>query len=264
MCFTLFATGLGWTFDKLKKLESKGGTIFTDPSVFISGGIAGAVGRAAAIPFDQGGLKGPGQAVYRRIPQFGILMWLYVPLSSAIHNDKEGPGQKMFTTFFLGAFSGFVMRTICNPVNRVRDEALRTGEPFMTTAKALKKKTWLHFYYTTPNLFANSIYFGTLMVAFEGIRRFMERNGASTDNKGSVILTNTIAGGAAATVASCVTYPYSAHRYLQTVIHDSALCRGLAPTLLKEVPMMAVTFGVFSALQPIFAPHHGKRVGFGY
>lgn len=264
MCFTLFATGAAWTMDKFKKLEGRGGIVFSDPFVFLSAGIAGFAGRAAAIPFDQGGPKGPFQACYRRIPQFGILMWLYVPLSSKINADITDPGHKMFTTFFLGSLAGYFMRVICNPVNRVRDESMRTGDTFFNTARTLKNKTYLQFYYTTPNLIANSLYCGTLMVCFEGIRRFMERNGCSTDSYASVVLTNTVAGGAAATIASTVCYPYSAHRYLQTVIHDSALCRGLPATLVKEVPMMAVSFGVFSALQPLFAPHHGKRVGFGY
>lgn len=264
MCFTLFATGTAWTADKLKKLEKRGAVVFADPFVFLSGGLAGAAGRAAALPFDQGGMKGPGQAVYRRIPQFGILMWLYVPLSSKINTDITEPGHKLFSTFFIGFLAGFVMRLICNPVNRVRDESMRTGESFLATVKSLKSKTWLQFYYTTPNLLVNAFYCGVLMVCFEGIRRFMERNGASTDNMASVVVTNTIAGGAAAAVASTVCYPYSAHRYLQTVIHDSAICRGLPATLIKEVPMMAVSFGVFSLLQPLFAPHHGKRVGFGY
>lgn len=264
MCFTLFATGVAWTGDKFKKLENRGAIIFTDPFVFLSGGIAGAVGRAAALPFDQGGRKGAVQAVYRRIPQFGILMWMYVPLSSKINVDIYEPPHKLFSTFFLAFLAGFVMRVICNPVNRIRDEAMRTGDSFLATAQSLRKKTLLQFYYTTPNLFANALYFGVLIASFEGVRRFMERNGASTDSYASVVLTNTVAGGAAATIATTACYPYSAHRYLQTVIHDSALCRGLGATLLKEVPMMAVSFGTFSALQPLFAPHHGKRVGFGY
>jgi hypothetical protein len=264
MCFTLFATGMAWVGDKFKKLENRGAIVFADPFVFLSGGIAGAAGRAAAISFDKGGPKGPVQAVYRRIPQFGVLMWIYVPLSSKISVDIDEPGHKMFSTFFIGFLAGLVMRVICNPVNRVRDEAMRTGDSFLVTAQALRKKTYLQFYYTTPNILVNAFYCGVLMVCFEGIRRFMERNGASTDNYFSVVATNTVAGGAAAAVASTVCYPYSAHRYLQTVIHDSAICRGLPATLLKEVPMMAVSFGAFSALQPLFAPHHGKRVGFGY
>lgn len=264
MCFTLFATGTAWTLDKFKKLENRGSIVFTDPFVFLSAGIAGAAARAAVVPLDAGGAKGPGQAIYRRIPQFGILMWLYVPLSSQINPDITDPRHKMFSTFFIGFLAGTIMRIICNPINRVRDEVLRTQEPFLTTARKLKNKTILQFYYTTPNIFANGLYCGVLMTAFEGFRRFAERNFATVDNKASVVLTNTVAGAAAATVASCVCYPYSAHRYLQTVIHDSAICRGLGPTLLKEVPLMALSFGIFSALQPIFAPHHGKRVGFGY
>jgi hypothetical protein len=264
MCFTLFATGTAWVADKFKKLESRGSVVFADPFVFLSGGLAAIAGRAAAIPFDQGGPKGPVQAIYRRIPQFGIVMWVYVPLASKINVDIAEPGHKMFSTFFIGFLAGLVMRVICNPVNRIRDESLRTGENFLTTAKSLRSKTYLQFYYTTPNILAGALYYGVLMVCFEGIRRFMERNGASTDSYLSVVATNTVAGGAAAAVASTVAYPYSAHRYLQTVIHDSAICRGLPATLLKEVPMMAVSFGVFSALQPVIAPHHGKRVGFGY
>lgn len=71
-------------------------------------------------------------------------------------------------------------------------------------------------------------------------------------------------GGVATAVASTVTYPYNAHRYTQTVIHISSICCGLGATLLKEVPLMAPTFGMFSALEPLPSPKHGVRCGFDY
>ncbi|RNF17173.1 hypothetical protein TcG_05804 [Trypanosoma cruzi] len=280
MCFTLFFTGITWTLDRLRKIERRSAIILTDPYVFLSGGLAGLAGRAAAIPFDHGGIKGPAQACYRRIPQFGILIWVYVPLASQLLPGTERePPLKAFTTFIIGAFAGFVMRLICSPVNRVRDECLRTGDSFLKTCQIFKSKTVLQFFYTTPPLMANAIYFGTLLTVFEGLRRFCERNrllsiNVEKDKNGkdvfelgnyaAVACVNTVVGGVAAGVASTVCYPLSAHTYKQTVIHDSAICRGLLPTLKKEMPMMAVSFGVFSLLQPIIAPHHGIRVGFGY
>ncbi|KAH9579792.1 hypothetical protein LSM04_001587 [Trypanosoma melophagium] len=280
MCFAVFFSGVAWTFDRLNKIQRRSSIIFTDPFVFLSGGLAGLAGRAAVIPFDKGGVKGPAQACYRRMPQFGLLMWFYVPLASQLLPGTErDPAFKAFTTFVLGTFAGFMMRLICNPVNRVRDECLRTGESFLKTCQRFKSKTVLQFFYTTPPLMANAIYFGTLMTVFEGLRRFCERNriipihiekdknGKDIFNAGNyatVALGNTLVGGVAAGVASTLCYPLSAHAYHQTVIHDSAICRGLLPTLRKEIPMMAVSFGVFSLLQPIIAPHHGTRVGFGY
>jgi hypothetical protein len=264
MCFTVFLTGSAYVAEKFKKVERKLSSVVTDPFIFLSGGIAGAAGRLAALPFDHGGVKGSMNAVYRRAPQFGLLMWFYVPTASTTLPQVYDPVQKMTTTFLIGAFSGFFMRAICNPVNRTRDEAIRLNTNFLSAANYLRKKTVLQFYYTTPNLFANALYFGALMTCFEGLRRFMERNGVPQETNLQVVMTNTVAAAGAATVASCVTYPYSAHRYLQTVIHDSAICRGLGATLLKEIPMMAVSFGVFSVLTPIVSPKHSKYAGFGY
>ena len=264
MCLTLFFSSTTYIFDSLRKLERRGWVVFADPFVFCSGGFAGAVARAAVLPFDNGGVKGPYQTVYRRIPQWGILFWVYVPLSSKINVDVKNPQEKLVSTFVLAFLAGFIMRLICNPVNRTRDEAVRMNVSFLEAAKRLRSKTYLQFFYTTPPLTANALYFGTLLVCFEGLRRFAERNGASIDHPVAVVVTNGIAGGVAGGMASTICYPFSAHRYLQTVIHDSALCRGLIPTLMKEVPMCAVAFGTFSMLQPLFAGHHTKRVGFGY
>lgn len=280
MCLTVFFTGITWTLDRLHKIERRGAIVLTDPFVFFSGGLAGLAGRAAALPFDRGGIKGPAQACYRRMPQFGLFVWIYVPLASQLLPGTErDPPFKAFSTFLLGAFAGFVMRLICNPINRVRDECLRTGDSFWKTCQVFKSKTVLQFFYTTPPLMVNAVYFGTLMTIFEGLRRFAERNSLvpikvekeeggreklTTSNYTAVAAGNAVIGGISAAAASTICYPLSAHIYRQTVIHDSALCRGLLPTLRKEVPMMAVSFGVFSLLQPIIAPHHGTRVGFGY
>jgi hypothetical protein len=285
------------------KIEKETFKTFTDPGTFLSGAIAGGVGRVAAIPFDQGGKKGIQQTVARRMPQFGLLMMFYCPIAHKLLPGLEtDPKSKMLTTFMIGAAAGFNMRFLCNPVSRVMDESLRTGKPPLDVVRILKNKTILQFWYTMPNLLANAVYFGTLFTVFEGMRRFNERNFVpiqrkredddeillmgddgqvqvvtkphtgpsvvdhnwSWRNYTATVASNFVVGGAAATVASTVCYPLSAHQYMQTVIHDSALCRGLLPTLLKEVPMMAVAFATFSALQPLLAPRHGVRCGFGY
>ncbi|CBZ36246.1 hypothetical protein, conserved [Leishmania donovani] len=286
------------------KIQKETPKTLTDPGTFLAGAVAGGLGRVAALPCDQGGPKGIMQTVGRRIPQFGFLMMFYCPIAhKLLPGLEEDPVSKMLTTFMIGAFAGLNMRLVCNPISRVMDESRRTGKSPIDTARIMKNKTILHFWYTTPNLIANAMYFGTLFTVFEGLRRFNERNFAaivqnepaedtfvvreevqeqlvgqrprhrgpavvdhnwSWKNYTTTVASNFVLGGAAATVASTVCYPLSAHQYMQTVIHDSAICRGLTPTLLKEVPMVAVMFGTFSAIQPLLAPRHGVRCGFGY
>ncbi|RNF09719.1 hypothetical protein TraAM80_01987 [Trypanosoma rangeli] len=75
------------------------------------------------------------------MPQFGVLMWFYVPLASHFLPDAErDPSLKAFTTFIIGTFSGFMMRLICNPVNRVRDEYLCTGDFVSNNMQDLQKQ----------------------------------------------------------------------------------------------------------------------------
>ncbi|GET90829.1 hypothetical protein, conserved [Leishmania tarentolae] len=286
------------------KIEKETPKTLTDPGTFLSGAIAGGLGRVAALPFDQGGPQGITQTVTRRMPQFGFLMMFYCPIAhKLLPGLEEDPLSKMLATFMVGAFAGFNMRLVCNPISRIMDESRRMGKSPMDTAHIMKNKTILQFWYTTPNLIANAMYFGTLFTVFEGLRRFNERNFfpivqnvssmealvAGEDMQGQVVeprprhrgpevvdqnwnwknYTTTVAsnfflGGVAATVASTVCYPLSAHQYMQTVIHDSAICRGLGATLLKEVPMVSVMFCTFSAIEPLLAPRHGVRCGFGY
>ncbi|AAZ11912.1 uncharacterized protein TEOVI_000100300 [Trypanosoma equiperdum] len=280
MVLTTVVGGIGTTFERLHKIERQKLAVLRDPLVLVTGSMAGLAGRAVALPFDEGGNKGPKRALQRRAPQFGILMWFYVPVSARLLPGTEvNPPYKAFTTFMIGAVAGFVMRLICNPINRVSDECLRTGDSFRKTCQIFRSKTILQFFYTTPPLMVNAVYFGTLLTVFEGLRRFCERNRilplrVERDSSGKEIINfvnhftvgvgHTVVGGVAAAVASTVCYPLSAHFYQQTVIHDSAICRGLMPTLRKEVPMMAVSFGVFSLLQSLLARHHGPRAGFGY
>nr|CCC91061.1 unnamed protein product [Trypanosoma congolense IL3000] len=271
---------VGMPFERLWKIQRQKSSVLRDPIVLLTGSAAGFVGRAAALSFDNGGAKGTMQTLQRRAPQFGILMWLYVPISSQLLPGTEtSPPFKALTTFLIGAFSGFMMRLMYNPVGRVWDECLRTGNGVAKTCQIFRSQTILQFYYTTPPLMANALYFGTLLTVFEGLRRFSERNGllplqieekenhrevSRLRNYPIVVVGHTVLGGLAAAVASTVCYPFSAHCYQQTVIHDSAICRGLESTLRKEVPMIAVSFGVFSMLQHVLARHHGLRAGFGY
>ncbi|EPY24804.1 hypothetical protein STCU_00977 [Strigomonas culicis] len=296
-----WAYGLAWwVVGRLNKIEKETFKSLKDPGVFISAALAGGVARTIVFPLDHGGAKGFTQTIGRRMPQFGFLMMFYCPVAHRLLPGTEAdPLSKMLTTFMVGAMAGFNMRLVCNPISRVMDECARTGQKPQDVMRILKNKTILQFWYTTPNLIANALYFGTLFTVFEGLRRFSERSllplvtnegagallasdevakatGETKEVAGDLIRTfnmqnyttqvvqNFVVGGTAAAVATTVCYPYSAHRYLQTVIYDSALCRGLLPTLIKEVPMMAAMFGCFSLLQPLFAPRHGARCGFGY
>ncbi|CCW61610.1 unnamed protein product [Phytomonas sp. EM1] len=294
--------GIKWTTFIILKDESETIKSFKDPGTFISGALAGGLARSCVISIDKGGPKGTVQSVCRRMPQLGFLMMFYAtPASHMLPGLEETPFTKMVTTFLVAACAGFNMRFVCNPISRVADESLRTGKSWLQVARILNGKTILQFWYTGPNFFANALYYGMLLTVFEGLRRFSERNffpiqrGVGGSSRAAITsgdhsqvgssptasssrppqqygsdiymrtaLTNFFIGGVSAGVASTLCYPYSAHRYLQTVIYDSAICRGLGQTLAKEVPMMAVFFGTFSLLQPIFAPHHGVRCGFGY
>ncbi|CAD2218053.1 hypothetical protein AGDE_05379 [Angomonas deanei] len=297
-----------WVIGRVNKIENATLKSITDPGTFISGALAGAVGRMAALPFDKGGPKGIQQTILRRMPQMGCLMMFYCPVARKIlpGTEKE-PRTKLLATFLVASMAGFNMRFFTNPITRVLDESARSGKSPKEVAKIFKNKTILQFWYCSPNLLANALYFGTLLTVFEGLRRFSERNilplrentaeelqsegihlqadGAivpvvdaakpvpvsksffvefNPQNYATQVAQNFVIGGVAATVASTICYPFSAHQYLQTVIHDSAICRGLIPTLLKEVPMMATFFATFSLIQPILAPRHGARCGFGY
>lgn len=292
-----------WFIGRVNSIEKQTFKSVTDPGTFVSGALAGALGRCASLPFDKGGAKGVSQTIARRMPQFGCLMMFYCPVAAHLLPGLEKkPRSKMATTFLIGACAGFNMRLVCNPISRVADECLRTQKSPQDIIRILKNKTILQFWYTGPNLFASALYFGTLFTVFEGLRRYNERNflpirhngpvetdaasgGAESGQqealrprKGPAVVdrnynmynyvsqsaANAVIGGTAAAIATTVCYPYSAHRYLQTVIHNSAVCRGLLPTLLKEVPMMTVFFGTFTLLEPFLSPRHGVRAGFGY
>lgn len=297
-------SSLLWTTYRLYKIEGETWKTFLHPGTFLSGAVAGGVARAAVLAIDRGGTKGAAQTVGRRVPQMGFLMMFYVPVAANLLPGLEkNPFAKMCTTFLVASMAGFNMRLVTNPISRVLDEARRTGKSPQEVCRVFKSKTILQFWYTGPNLFANALYFGTMLTVFEGLRRYAERNWfpiqrnaveetvvmqngevqlvetPAPEKKGTLavvdrnfnahnyrttIATNFVLGGTAAAVASTVCYPYSAHRYLQTVIYDSAICRGLLPTLAKEVPMMAVFFATFSVLQPLFSSRHGTRCGFGY
>lgn len=296
--FELLATGYTnvlWAVASVLGIEKNTLKSVTDPGTFLSGALAGGMARAFVLPLDRGGQKGIARTVFRRMPQAGCLMLFYTTSAAQmLPGTEKDPARKMASTFLVASMAGFNMRLLCNPITRVGDESLRTGDSPLHTIRKFRSKTILQFWYCAPNLFANALYFGLLLTTFEGLRRFSERNFVSirkekavasreathggkiegspympkdlvnTSNYIPVATTNAICGGIAAAFASTVCYPYSASRYMQTVIHESALCRGLRSTLLKEVPFIAITFGTFSLLQPIFSPQHGARCGFGY
>lgn len=248
----------------------------------MSGALAGGFARALVIPLDRGGAKGVRTTIFRRMPQMGCLMMFYTyNAQRVLPGSEKKPSSKLVSTFLVASCAGFNMRLLCNPITRVGDEKLRTGDRTIEVIRRFKSKTILQFWYCAPNLLANALYCGVLLTTFEGLRRFNERNffpmhpkaiepASESSTEGLMFknahyaATNFVCGGIAAAFASTVCYPYSAHQYLQTVIHDSSLCRGLVPTLVKEVPQVAIALGTFTLLQPLLAPHHGVRCGFGY
>lgn len=257
-------TFLGYSVEQLFGAQGNIGACLTDPTPLVCGAIAGGVGRALILPIDMGGSKGPIQTVIRRVPQYALLFGLYVPVCATLNKKVTDPQKKAATTLMCGALAGFYMRLWTNPINRIFSEASRMGVSPQVAAKALKNKTILQFWYTGHPMMANAMYFGALMTCFEGTRRLFERNGAPAGEPVSNALTNGAAGAVGALVASTVTYPISANSYAQTVIHDSAICRGMIPTLAKEVPLAFFVFGTYSYLQSTIASHHRARGGFGY
>lgn len=67
------------TVGRVLKIEFNTPKTFGDPGTFLSGAVAGGVGRLAVLPIDSGGVKGMQQTVLRRLPQFGLLMMFYCP-----------------------------------------------------------------------------------------------------------------------------------------------------------------------------------------
>lgn len=266
MCLTLFASIFSWFADKTRKLERRTHVIVTDPHVFISSGIASAVARAAIIPIDNGGTKGPFQAVYRRIPQWGIVLWVYVPLAKHLLPAKTfSPERKAWTTFYIACFAGLLMRIITNPINKARDEAV--GSNFSAAAtKIWREKGIQGFYNGQHPLIPNMFYFGITLTVFEGFRRYFDYKGYIPQDSvvGNAAWNGAVATGASA-FGSTIMYPLSRMRYEGSVTRlDSVINRSWRATVLKEAPMTGLVFFGFSLLQPIFAPHHGKRCGFGY
>jgi hypothetical protein len=252
-----------WTIEEFSKIDKYSTAVLNEPGTVVSAGIAGAVGRAVVLPLDLGGPKGPVATVARRAPQWAVLFGIYVPLANRINSHFKDPLHKLYSTVFIGAMAGWLMRALCNPISRVGDEMLRTNEGVRATIAQLRKKTVLQFWYTTHPILCGMLYSALLLTAFEGTRRFIERNFISQDSVKNAVITNAIAGGIGAGIASTVAFPYSVRRYVHTVIHDSAVCRGLLPTLIKEVPMCATVFGSFTLLQSVLTPQHGPRAGFG-
>lgn len=69
------------TVGRVLKIEFNTPKTFRDPGTFLSGAVAGGVGRLAVLPIDAGGVKGVQQTVLRRVPQFGFLMMFYCPIA---------------------------------------------------------------------------------------------------------------------------------------------------------------------------------------
>lgn len=266
MCLTLFTSMVVWTLDKFEKIRTRTAIVLADPGVFIAGSLAGGVARAVMIPLDPG-RAGPIQSVYRKAPQWGLLIWIYLPLASKMAGSKEKPTEKLTAIIGSGFTAGIMMRLLSNPFTAIREnivagDALR-GNFRASFSHLYKEKGLAGLYMRQHPIFVSGVLYSITFTFFEAIRNFVDNNGAPTENPVSNAAVNMAVGAVASAAGCAMSFPISKNKYDATMIRETAVTRGLTKALLKEVPQFTVFIGAFSLLMPIFSPSHGTKCGFG-
>jgi hypothetical protein len=237
--------------------ESKRGNLF------VAGSIAGALARAAVLPIDMGGQKGPVVTLFRRSVHWGLVFSLYITWHQekyrAYDAKQKWYRRRAWDAFVCGGTAGLLARFLTAPLYRVADHAEFHS---VTQAQALRHIVThqggvLGLWQNQHPLLAAFWHTGSLFMFFEIGRRTADNLGIEANPA-----TNAVIGGCASALSSTITYKWSWRRYQYCVLNDSAIIRGLLPTLAKEVPMTAAAFGAYTALQPIIAPGY-KNHGFG-
>eukprot|EP00759_Apiculatamorpha_spiralis_P031669 PhF_6_TR3353/c0_g1_i1/m.4754 len=235
MCFTLFVTGSTALLEKLKIIEQQIAVVLMDPYSFLSGGIAGAAGRAAVLPVDSHG--GALRCVYRRAPTFGIVFWIY----------PNSRGDDVASAVQAGLFAGGMSKFLCNPFNAVRDAAEADKSTYQQAIKKLHSKGWIHFWAGQPPIMANALYWGCVFGIFHATRNIAFREDFHVPT--SDVMAAAIGGGVSSAIATTALFQYSKKSYNDTLNRAHIFQQPFSKVLAKEVPMMAITFGVFVALQ---------------
>lgn len=232
--------------------------------LFLAGTLAGAAARVAVLPIDQGGAKGPVVAVVRRSLHFGLLFSIYIPLHQGRHEKlrtakHKNAAQRAADAFVCGGIAGLVSRFLTAPFYRVADHAERHACTQQAAFKHIVayQAGYLGLWQTQHPLLAAFWHTGAVFLLFE-----MGRRTADNLNIGNGPVENAVIGGTAAAIASAATFDWSRRRYTSCVLNESAILRGLGPTLAKEVPLWTVAFGLFTVLQPAVAPGY-RNYGFG-
>lgn len=237
-------------------------TVSAPNNMFICGSISGLCARAVVLPFDMGGQKGPLVTLFRRSIHHGIVFALYFPKVQdknkipRISYYKSYP-RRVFETFTAAGTAGLVARLLTAPFYRIADHAMINGGTQFEALKfiVMNQGGVLGLWQTQHPLLAAFWHTGAVFACFETGRRLAD-NLQIADNAA----VNAGIGGVAGFVGSTLTYKWSWRRYQSCVLNNSAIVRGLFPTLLKEVPLTAGVFGLWTFLQPQVAPgysHHG-------
>jgi len=233
--------------DKLRFFKDRAYCILLDPGTFFCGGIAGTVGRAAVLPLDSTG--GAARCVYRKAPQFAMILWMYP------HVRSSNP----LYAAVAGASCGGLTQAIANPFNAVRDHAERQGVSNITALGQLRKKGALHLWVGQPPVLANALYWGVLFGTYQLFHPYFAEE--SKAMKGTEVLQAAIGGGVSAAVASSLTFSFSNSTYASTLSRPFIFQNGRFATLAKEVPMVAMVFGTFVMLQSVV--NSGNKHGYG-
>mmetsp|Transcript_46651 Transcript_46651/g.143855 ORF Transcript_46651/g.143855 Transcript_46651/m.143855 type:complete len:277 (-) Transcript_46651:7-837(-) len=243
-----------------------------DPWCVLSAAPAGFAARAAVLPI-VGYDKtlpynvSPLAVCARRSAYFSALSLAYFPIHRVAQWDKgDEPSDRFFRTLMCGAAAGVFSRLLTNPITKILVAARKHHMTFADAARYIARSEFgaASFWLNEHPFSANAAYIAAFFVTLEASRRACEVVGLYPGDDWIVtraVQHGVLAGGSAA-FASTLTYSWSHKMYEGTVIRDSAVLRGRAALLRKEVPMMATFFFVFSLLQPFTSPAH-ERCGLG-
>jgi hypothetical protein len=243
--------------------------LYTDPWCLPSAFTAGVLARLAITPLI--GFRGDKFATAFSVARqrglyFAALSWFYFPVHRrAQWTDYNSPNVRMFRLVTCGAVAGGLARLITNPFIKMRAVSHTYGMDLTDAARNIKMSELgaAGFFTNEHPVFANAVYIACFFVFLEASRRLLDSFGLYPDNfVGRAFCHAALAGGSAA-AASSITYPLSYHVYAGTMIRPSTILEGRHATLMKEVPMMASFFFIYSLIQPWACPHH-ERCGLGY
>lgn len=271
------------------------GAPFFDPSAAFSGFIAGVTARSVIVLTDKKGWTAPivksrrvqqmpdKRALHSRINRRGMfyacLFLFYIPVHRVAQweaFDRNVTKERVKITLYCIVFASLAARLVVNVWSNVAEAAAEHGLSKKFAYKYLTRHESLPGIFTLfvsqPPLLTSLFYHGSTLFLFESLRRFLKGPESEAESQEQLrrplfVIKNAVQNGvlasACAVTSSAVTI--LAHRpyYKNELTRPTALSHPVKFIFKREALMVGLTYGLFSALQPIFSPHHA-RCGFGY